>query len=234
MLSRNLPTVGRVLGAAATRVSSAGSLRHATTDAPYHNYSVKDLMNAKVHMGHRKKLWNPHMAPYLLGHRNGMHVIDLDQTAPLLRRALIAVAGMAENGCTFLWLGPRDAQKAKLVEKQAQKAGAFTIGGARWIGGTLTNPIKSNQAQRFNYRIPDCMFVVDVNRHMPALREANTCGIPTIGIVDSDCDPRLITYPIPGNDDAALSIYLYCSLMKHAILEGRRRGRMHSRPPVAA
>lgn len=183
-----------------------------------------------MHMGHRTKLWNPAMAPYLLGHRNGMHVINLDKTAILLRSALRAVSQMAENDCTFLWLGPKDPQKAKIVEKQAQKAGAFTIDGERWIGGTLTNPIKSNQAQRFNYRVPDCVFMVDIRRHMPALREAKLCGIPTIGIADSDCDPRMLTYPIPGNDDAAYAIFLYCSLMKHAILDGRSRGRRLNRP----
>lgn len=196
-------------------------------------YTIRDLMEAKVHMGHRTKLWNPKMAPYLLGSRNGMHVIDLDKSEPLLRTALLAVSQMAENDCTFLWLGPQDLQKSKIVETQAKKAGAFTIGGARWIGGTLTNPIKSNQAQRFNYRVPDCVFIVDCNRHKPALREARSCGIPTIGIVDSDCDPSMVTYPIPGNDDGALAVYLYCSLMKHAILDGRTRGRLLNRPSLA-
>lgn len=189
-------------------------------------------MKARVHMGHRKKLWNQNMARYVLGHRNDMHIIDLDKTVPLLRRALTATSLMAENDCTFLWLGPRDVQKCKIIEKEARKAGAFTIDGARWIGGTLTNPIKSNQAQRFNYRVPDCVFVIDVNRHMPALKEARSVGIPTIGIADSDCDPSLLTYPIPGNDDNALAIYLYCSLMKLAIQDGRHRGRKLQRPSL--
>lgn len=192
--------------------------------------TLQDLMRAKVHMGHRTKLWNPAMAPYILGHRNGMHVINLDKTVSCLSSALRAVTMMAENDCTFLWLGPSDPQKAKIVEKQAQKAGAFTIDGARWIGGTLTNPIKSNQAQRFNYRVPDCVFVVDTRRHLPAIKEAKLCGIPTIGIVDSDGDPSNLTYPIPGNDDAAYAIYLYCSFMRHAMLEGRNRGRKLNRP----
>lgn len=204
--------------------------RFEVDNAAFHNYTIQDLMNARVHMGHRKHLWNPNMAPYILGHRNGMSIINLDMTVSLLRRALTATSLMAENDCTFLWLGPRDVQKNKIIEKEARKAGAYTIDGARWIGGTLTNPIKSNQVQRFNYRIPDCVFVVDVLRHIPALNEARLVGIPTIGIVDSDCDPRLLTYPIPGNDDSALAIYLYCSLMKYAILDGRARGRRLNRP----
>lgn len=213
--------------ASATRQS-----RHEVDNADFHNYSVQDLMNARVHMGHRRKLWNPAMAPFVLGYRNDMHIIDLDKTVPLLRRALTATSLMAENDCTFLWLGPRDVQKSKIIEKEARKAGAYTIDGARWIGGTLTNPIKSNQAQRFNYRVPDCVFVIDTNRHSPALKEARLVGIPTIGIADSDCDPRMLTYPIPGNDDNALAIYLYCSLMKYAILDGRARGRRLNRPSI--
>lgn len=222
------PSLSQKIGE--SQAAGSGSENLLAAKATHHQFDVQDLMNAKVHMGHRKKLWNPKMAPYLLGHRNGMHVIDLDKTVPFLRRALIAVNHMAENDCTFLWLGPRDPQKAKIVEKQAKKAGAFTIDGARWIGGTLTNPVKSNQIQRFNYRIPDCVFIIDANRHTPALREAKLCGIPTVGIADSDCDPSMLTYPIPGNDDSAMSIYLYCSLMKHAILDGRRRGRILNRP----
>lgn len=210
--------------------TSHGRSRHEVDNADFHNYTILDLMRARVHMGHRKKLWNPRMAPYLLGHRNGMHIINLDRTVPLLRRALIATSLMAENDCTFLWLGPRDIQKSKILEKEARKAGAHTLGGSRWIGGTLTNPINSNQAKHFNYRVPDCLFIVDVNRHMVAIREAHNVGIPTIGIADSDCDPQMLTYPIPGNDDNALAIYLYCSLMKYAILDGRTRGRRLNRP----
>lgn len=207
-----------------------GRSRFEVDNAAFHNYTVHDLIKARVHMGHRKHLWHPHMAPYILGHRNGMSIINLDKTIPLLRHALTATSLMAENDCTFLWLGPRDVQKNKIVEREARKAGAYTIDGARWIGGTLTNPIKSNQAQRFNYRVPDCVFVLDVPRHTPALNEARLVGIPTIGIVDSDCDPRMLTYPIPGNDDNALAIYLYCSLMKYAIQDGRARGRRLNRP----
>lgn len=189
-------------------------------------------MNARVHLGHRRRLVHRQMIPYLLGERNGLHIIDLDKTVPMLRRALTAVSLMAENDCTFLWLAPRDSQKARIVERMASRAGAFTIDGARWIGGTLTNPINSGQVSRFNYRIPDCVFVVDANRHMPALREAKLCGIPTVGIADSDCNPEMLTYPIPGNDDSALAIYLYCSLMRMAILDGRRRGRKLNRPSL--
>lgn len=191
--------------------------------SPAHEFSVRQLMNARVHMGHKASLWNPRMAPYILGERNGLHIIDLDQSVPLLRRALIVVSQLASSGGTFLWLGPRDVQKSRIVRRQAARAGAYTIDGHRWIGGTLTNPIESRQAEKFQYRLPDCVFVIDTNRHQPALREARQCGIPTVGIVDSDCDPSLVSYPIPGNDDGAHAIYLYCHLMRRAILTGRNK-----------
>lgn len=229
-LNENNPAQSTGSRAEATDSTRQGHSPFEVDNAAFHNYTIHDLMNARVHMGHRKHLWHPHMAPFILGHRNGMSIINLDKTIPLLRRALTATSLMAENDCTFLWLGPRDVQKNKIIEREAKKAGAFTIDGARWIGGTLTNPIKSNQAQRFNYRIPDCIFVLDVLRHAPALHEARLVGIPSIGIVDSDCDPRMLTYPIPGNDDNALAIYLYCSLMKFAIQDGRARGRRLNRP----
>ena len=155
-------------------------------------------------------------------------MIDLDKTVILLRRALTVVSQMAASECTFLWLGPQDIQKNRIVRKQAVKAGAYTIDSTRWIGGTLTNAIESGQAERFDYRLPDCLFVIDTRRHLPALREARLCGIPTVGIVDSDCDPGGVTYPIPGNDDGAHAIFLYCSLMRRAILSGRQRRKVQS------
>lgn len=188
----------------------------------YHQFSVQALMEARVHMGHRKRLWNPAMAPYILGVRNGMHIIDLDKTLLYLRRALLAASSMAENGCTFLWLGPGEPQKHELITSIARKAGAYSLGG-RWIGGTLTNAIESGQAKKLDYRVPDCLFVIDVLRHAPALKEAQCVGIPVIGIADSDCDPRLLTYPIPGNDDGIYAINMYCHLMKLAIEDGRKR-----------
>lgn len=183
-----------------------------------------------MHLGHKTRLWHPSMAQYILGSRNGMHIIDLDKTIVMLRRALTAVSSMAEDGCSFLWLGPGDPQKHRLLSNAAARAGAYCMDG-RWIGGTLTNAIESGQAHKFDYRLPDCVFVVDMLRHSPALKEAETVGVPIVGIADSDCDPDLLTYPIPGNDDGVHAINLYCNLMRLAIQDGRRRA--GSAPPRA-
>jgi small subunit ribosomal protein S2 len=195
--------------------------------AAAHQFSVRTLLEARVHMGHRVKLWHPSMAPYILGARNNMHIINLDRTIVLLRRALAAVSSMAEDGCSFLWLGPGDLQKHRLVTRAAARAGAYTIDG-RWIGGTLTNAVESGQARKFDYRLPDCVFVIDMLRHAPALHEARTVGIPVVGIADSDCNPDLLTYPIPGNDDGVYAINLYCHLMRLAIADGRRRASVNT------
>lgn len=165
------------------------------------------------------------MAPYLLGSRNGLHVIDLDKTVIALRRALTAVSLMAATGCSFLWVSPADSLKQRLVSGIAARAGVYFLEG-RWVGGTLTNAIHSGQAAKFDYRLPDCIFVIDMHRNAPALNEAECAGIPTVGIADSDCDPGRLTYPIPGNDDGVYAINLYCQLMRLAILEGRRRGQV--------
>lgn len=220
LAARYLSTHGARAGGIAER--PIGQVSTTPMSSIAHEFSVRELMSARVHMGHRASLWNPRMAPYILGERNGMHVIDLDKTVPLLRRALVAVTQIAASGGTFLWLGPRNVQKNRVVIRQAKQAGAFTIAG-RWIGGTLTNPIESGQGAKFGYRLPDCLFVVDCLRHTPALREAAKLEIPTIGIIDSDCDPNAVTYPIPGNDDGAHAVYLYCHLMKRAILAGRSK-----------
>lgn len=229
------PTSGLV-GALHSRASSGGATGRplvargassqsvaAAPAATAHEWSVRTLMDARVHMGHRAALWNPRMAPYILGERNGMHVIDLDKTVPLLRRALVATTQMAAAGSSFLWLGPRDVQKARIVRRQATRAGVHVIEGTRWIGGSLTNPVQSGQAAKFGYRLPDCVFVIDVVRHRPALREAKLRGIPVVAVVDTDCDPSLVTYPIPGNDDGAHAVYLYCQLMRRAIMVGRNK-----------
>jgi small subunit ribosomal protein S2 len=199
-----------------------------------HALSVRTLMDARVHMGHRTRLWHPSMAPYILGSRNGMHIVDLDKTIVMLRRALTVVASMAEDGCSFLWLGPGDPQKQRLVNQAAARAGAYSMEG-RWIGGTLTNSIESGQAHKFDYRVPDCVFVIDMLRHAPALNEARTVGVPIVGIADTDCDPGLLTYPIPGNDDGVHAVNIYCHLMRLAIQDGRRRaGTSPPRAPVPA
>lgn len=68
--------------------------------------------------------------------------------------------------------------------------------------------------------IPDIMFVIDTNREAIAIKEAQNLGIPVVAILDTNCDPAGVTYPIPGNDDAARAITLYCDLVSRAVIDG--------------
>lgn len=181
--------------------------------------TIRELVANRVHLGHRTSIWNPKMSPFILGERNGIHIIDLDKTVACLLRALTVFRAAGENGLRQLWLAPKDPFLQEIVSTRAKEVGALTLPG-RWIGGTLTNPVESRQVRRFGGRLPDLLFCLDVHRHATALREARLVDIPTIAIVDTDCDPELVTYPIPGNDESAQSVNLYCSLVGQAVKEG--------------
>ncbi|MDD3836649.1 MAG: 30S ribosomal protein S2, partial [Phenylobacterium sp.] len=81
---------------------------------------------------------------------------------------------------------------------------------------------------------PDLMFVIDTNKEAIAIQEARKLGIPVIAILDTNCDPDGITLPIPGNDDAARAIQLYCDLMADAILDGLAAGQVAAGVDIGA
>jgi len=112
-----------------------------------------------------------------------------------------------------------------LVEQKAQEAGEFSHT-RFWRGGIFTNANVQFDAVT---RLPDlCIFLNTQNNVMSqhtAVRDAAKMAIPTIGIVDSNCNPNLITYPVPGNDDSPAAVELYCNLFKEAILRGKRERR---------
>lgn len=112
---------------------------------------------------------NPHMARYILGESNCMHIIDVEKTVLLPRRALVAVTEMYAAGSCFLWMEPRDVQKVQVGKREARKTGTYTAHG-RWIRGILTNPSEAWQAASFQYRPLDCDFGIATLRHMPPLR----------------------------------------------------------------
>ncbi|KAK4529414.1 hypothetical protein CCYA_CCYA01G0271 [Cyanidiococcus yangmingshanensis] len=183
--------------------------------------TLRQLMAAGVHFGHRTTVWNPKMRSYVFGKRNGMHVIDLQQTATCLRRALEVFQAAGRAGLRQLWLGPKDPLLENIVRMRARQAGAFTLLG-RWVGGTLTNPVESRQIRRLGGQLPDLLFCVDAHRHRTALKEARIVDIPTIAVIDTDCDPDWATYIVPGNDESARAIDLYCALAVQATLDGLR------------
>ena len=223
--------------------------------------SMKGLLEAGVHFGHQKRHWNPRMRQYIFAERNGIHIIDLQQTLFYLETAADFIQELSAQGKKVIFAGTKK-QASDTVETEAKRSGSFYIS-TRWLGGTLTN-FKTIQA-RIDYlvqletmkekgefavrtkresmkleesinklnrylgglkemtSIPGALFVVDVGKESIAVAEAKRVGIPIIALVDTDCDPSDIDYPIPGNDDAIRSIRLVTSRIADAIIDGRNQ-----------
>lgn len=100
-------------------------------------FTMRDLLEAGVHYGHRKNFWNPKMAPYIYGTRNGIHIIDLQQTFPMLHSTLSLLKEVASRNGKILFVGTKK-QASELVSDYAQRCGQFYVN-HRWLGGMLTN-----------------------------------------------------------------------------------------------
>jgi small subunit ribosomal protein S2 len=221
------------------------------------DFSLRQLLEAGVHFGHQTHRWNPRMGPYIYGAKNGIHIMDLTQTVPLLDAALNAIRETVSKGGTILFVGTKR-QAAASIADAAERSAQYYMN-HRWLGGTLTNwkTISNSIARLKNIDeqleggasgmtkkerlgmereqgklqaslggiremggVPDLLFVIDVKREALAITEANKLGIPVIAIVDSNCPPEGVDYIIPGNDDAARAITLYCDLAARSALDG--------------
>ena len=220
-------------------------------------FTMRQLLEAGVHFGHQTQRWNPRMGEYIYGARNGIHIMDLTQTVPMLHQALVAIRETVAKGGRVLFVGTKR-QAAQPVAEAAEKCAQYYMN-HRWLGGTLTNwqtvsqsinrlrEIDERMAQgaegltkkeRLNMErdqaklqaslggiremggLPDLLFVIDVKKEALAVAEANKLGIPVVAIVDTNCSPSGVDYIIPGNDDAARAIALYCDLASRAALDG--------------
>lgn len=199
-------------------------LKHADYFQVHNLFTVRDLFNARVHYGHKEGSLDDRMRPYLYGSRLGHLIFDLDKTAAHLRDALNFAAHIAFRDGIILFFN-RNALNSHLVEQKAIEAGEFSHT-RFWRGGIFTNANVQFDAVT---RLPDlCIFLNTQNNVLSqhtAVRDAAKMAIPTIGVVDSNCNPNLITYPVPGNDDSPAAVELYCNLFKEAILRGKRKRR---------
>lgn len=177
--------------------------------------SVRQLFEARVHLGHKTGTWDPRMKPYLFGSRAGVHIIDLDKTLLHLRRALNVAGHVALRNGIILFVSERS-QFERLVQKAARDSGEYFVT-QHWVGGTLTN----SQMLLGTLQLPHLIIFLSVPPSKTAIKEAAMSNIPSIGVVDSDCNPNLITYPIPGNDDTPTAMKLYCSLFSEVILRAK-------------
>ncbi len=221
------------------------------------DFSMRQLLEAGVHFGHSTRRWNPKMSNFLFGERKKIHIIDLQQTVPLLHQAMLQVRNIAASGGRVLFVGTKR-QASGRVADAARKCGQYFVN-HRWLGGTMTNwrtvsvSIKrlrdlddqlSGEVTGFTKKellnltrerekleralggikemggLPDILVVIDTNKESIAVAEANKLGIPVVGVIDSNSDPKGIDHPIPGNDDAIRAIQLYCDLMSGSVLDG--------------
>ncbi len=220
-------------------------------------FSMRQLLEAGVHYGHQTQRWNPRMGEFIYGERNGIHILDLTQTVPMLDAALQVVRDTVAKGGRVLFVGTKR-QASKAVAEAAEKCAQYYMN-HRWLGGTLTNWKTVSQSiqrlknideimasgaegltkkERLNMEreqaklqaslggiremggLPDLLFIIDVNKEDLAILEAQKLGIPVVAVVDTNCSPKGVDYIIPGNDDAARAIALYCDLVSRAALDG--------------
>ena len=233
--------------------------------------SMKALLESGVHFGHRTNKWDPRMKPYIFTERNGIHIIDLQQTVKLLNQSYNVIRDSVANGGTVMFVGTKR-QAQETIKDEATRAGMPYVT-ERWLGGMLTNwSTMYARIQELNRleelrdtgeiskltkkeglliqreidrllirlsgvrsmkRLPDIVFIVDVDREDAAVHEANLLNIPVVALVDTNCNPQGIDYVIPSNDDAIRAIKLLVAKVADAVLEGKAM-RKEEEPEEAA
>jgi len=220
-------------------------------------FALRQLLEAGVHFGHQTQRWNPRMGEFIYGARNGIHIMDLTQTVPMLDAALNAIRETVAKNGRVLFVGTKR-QAAQPIADAAERCAQYYMN-HRWLGGTLTNwQTVSKSIKRLNEideildaggegltkkerlglerdqaklqaslggiremgGVPDMLFVIDVKKEALAVAEAKKLNIPVVAVVDTNCSPDGVDYIIPGNDDAARAIALYCDLVSRAALDG--------------
>ncbi len=228
--------------------------------------TMRQLLEAGVHFGHQTRRWDPRMRRFIYGERNGIYIIDLQQTLQRIETAYSFIRDLVADGGDILFIG---------TKKQAQDPVAEAAAGCgmpyineRWLGGMLTNFTtmsgrvkkmqeyqrmrsmgdfevmpkkealqKSRELEKLERnlsgirdmaKLPEAVFVIDTKKEHIGVTEANKLKIPVVAVVDTNCDPDLIDFVIPGNDDAIRSGTLMCRVISDAVKEGRfiaeRRG----------
>lgn len=207
----------------------------------YKDVTVELLLAAGAHLGQAKGSYRSSTQQYITGEYKGVHIIDLDQTVSHLKRAARVVEGVAEKGGLIVFVGTRKDQR-RAIEKAAQRTGGYYVS-ERWIPGTLTNCTEVSKnweryevdladegtgreltdGERIGLVRPDLIVVLNPTENRIALNEAAVVRVPTIGIIDTDSEPSLVTYPIPANDDSTRSINFLCGILARAGQTGKER-----------
>jgi small subunit ribosomal protein S2 len=221
--------------------------------------TMRQLLEAGVHFGHQTRRWNPKMRRFIFGERNGIYIIDLNQTLERIETAYSYVRDLVADGGSILFVGTKK-QTQDPIARYADQCGMPYIN-ERWLGGMLTNfntiagrVKKMTEYERMRAagdfeampkkealiltreldklqrnlggirnmaRLPEAVFIIDTKKEHIAVTEANKLGLPIVAVVDTNCDPDLIQYVIPGNDDAIRAGNLLCRVVADAVEEGR-------------
>jgi small subunit ribosomal protein S2 len=221
--------------------------------------TMRQLLESGVHFGHQTRRWNPKMKRFILTERNGIYIIDLQQSLDFIDRAYEFIKETVAHGGSVLYVGTKK-QAQEAIAEQARRVGMPFVN-QRWLGGMLTNfstvykrlqrlkeleeidfddvagsnltkkellhlsreRIKLDRSLggiRDMSRVPSAIWVVDTKKEHIAVSEARKLGIPVIAILDTNCDPDEVTYPIPGNDDAIRSVALLTRVVADAVADG--------------
>jgi small subunit ribosomal protein S2 len=221
--------------------------------------TMRQLLESGVHFGHQTRRWNPKMKRFIMTERNGIYIIDLQQSLAYIDRSYAFIKDVVAKGGTVMFVGTKK-QAQEAIAEQATRVGMPYVN-QRWLGGMLTNfqtvhqrinrlkeldeidfddvagssrtkkellqmrrerdkLNKSLGGIREMSRTPSAVWIVDTNKEHLAVEEARKLRIPIIGILDSNCDPDLVDYPIPGNDDAIRAVGLLTRVVADAVAEG--------------
>jgi small subunit ribosomal protein S2 len=222
--------------------------------------SMKHLLEAGVHFGHQTRRWNPKMKKYIFTERNGIYIIDLQQTLALIEEAYNFIRDSVRDGGSLLFIGTKK-QAQEAIKENALGSGMPYVTN-RWLGGTLTNwstikkriekfkdlqemeasgeieAMPKKEATRVRHQLtklrrnleglrdmqglPSAVFIIDPRKENIAMLEARKLDIPIIAVVDTNCDPDLVNFVIPGNDDAIRAANLISEIIANAVLEGKQ------------
>ncbi|MFP7364573.1 30S ribosomal protein S2 [Corynebacterium callunae] len=223
--------------------------------------TMRELLDAGVHFGHQTRRWNPKMRRFIFTERNGIYIIDLQQTLTFIDQAFEFVKETVAHGGTVLFVGTKK-QAQEAVQVEADRVGMPYVN-HRWLGGMLTNfqtvskrlnRMKELQAmdeaengyegrtkreilmltrERIKLervlggiaemtRVPSALWIIDTNKEHIAVAEAHKLNIPVVAILDTNCDPDVVDFPVPGNDDAIRSTALLSRVISTAVEEGKK------------
>ena len=198
--------------------------------------TMRQLLESGVHFGHQTRRWNPKMKRFIFTERNGIYIIDLQQSLSYIDRAYEYVKETVAHGGTVMFVGTKK-QGQEAIAEQATRVGMPYVN-HRWLGGMLTNFSTVTKKEllvlrrekdklertlggiREMNKIPSAIWVVDTKKEHIAVGEAHKLGIPVIAVLDTNCDPDEVDFPIPGNDDAIRSVALLTRVIADGVAEG--------------